>query len=85
MAIYLLATLDTKGPEAGFVRDRLRELGFDVRVVDTGCLGGPAIAADVSREELFAAAGLSLAELVAANDRGAAVTAAAAGAAAAVT
>ena len=81
MAIYLLATLDTKGTEAGFVRDRLRELGFEVRVVDTGCLGGPAIAADVSREELFAAAGRSLAELVTANNRGAAVTAAAAGAA----
>ena len=27
MSIYLLATLDTKGPEAAFVRDRLRALG----------------------------------------------------------
>ena len=30
MSVYLLATLDTKGPEAAFVRDRLKELGLDV-------------------------------------------------------
>jgi uncharacterized protein (UPF0261 family) len=39
MSIYLLVTLDTKGPEAAFVRDRLTELGLDVTVVDTSCMG----------------------------------------------
>jgi uncharacterized protein (UPF0261 family) len=81
MSIYLLATLDTKGPEGAFVCDRLKELGLQVTVVDTGCLGTPTFSADISREQVFAAAGTAMAEMVAQNDRGAAVTAAAAGAA----
>lgn len=80
-AVYLLATLDTKGHEAAFVRDVLAAAGVACRVVDTGCVGQPQIDADVSREELFRAAGASLAELQQAADRGRAVTAAAAGAA----
>ena len=39
MPVYLLATLDTKGPEAAFVRDRLVALGAAVEVVDTSCGG----------------------------------------------
>jgi uncharacterized protein (UPF0261 family) len=79
MAVYLIGTLDTKGRELGFVRELLRECGVDVCVVDAGCLGEPAIPADVSRETVFAAAGISLEELRAAADRGRAVSAAAAG------
>jgi uncharacterized protein (UPF0261 family) len=37
MAVYLLATLDTKGREAEFVRKRLTELGIAVEVLDTSC------------------------------------------------
>jgi uncharacterized protein (UPF0261 family) len=81
MSVYLLATLDTKGIEAAFVRDRLAALEVDVRMVDTGCLGSPGIVADVTREQVFAAAGDSLAEAVALGDRGRAVASAAAGAA----
>ena len=81
MSIYLLGTLDTKGHEIAFVRDRLRELGHEVRVVNAGCLGEPLIEADVSADEVFAAAGTSLAELRRRNDRGEAVTSAARGAA----
>jgi uncharacterized protein (UPF0261 family) len=81
MSIYLLTTLDTKVLEAAFVRDRLRELGCEVTVVDTGCLGAPAFASDVTREEVFAAAGTTLDEMAEKYDRGAAVTDAAKGAA----
>ena len=81
MPVYLLTTLDTKGPEAAFVRDCLREMGVQVALVDTGALGKPTLAADVTRERVFAAAGTSLAEIAAKNDRGTAVTAAARGAA----
>jgi uncharacterized protein (UPF0261 family) len=81
MSVYLLATLDTKGAEAALVRDRLRELGVEAVVVDAGCLGEPAYAADVTREQVFAAAGTSLEALRQQQDRGAAVTQAAAGAA----
>ncbi|WP_425614732.1 Tm-1-like ATP-binding domain-containing protein [Anatilimnocola sp. NA78] len=82
MTIYVLATLDTKGPEAVLVCDRLRELGLAVKLVDTGCLGEPTFTADVSREQLFAAGGTSLTELRQQNDRGAAIAAAAQSAAA---
>lgn len=75
--VYLLATLDTKGQEAALVRDVLAAAGISCRVVDTGCVGQPQIAADVKREELFRAGGTSLAELQQAGDRGRAVTAAA--------
>ena len=82
MSVYLLATLDTKGAEAALVRDRLQALGVQVVVVDTGCLGEPTYEGDVTREQVFAAAGTSLASLRQKRDRGAAVMQAAAGAAA---
>ncbi len=82
MPIYLLATLDTKGREAGFLRDVLEGLGVEVQVVDVGCLGEPQIAADVPRGVVFAAAGHSCERLRSQADRGAAVAAAAEGAAA---
>ena len=81
MPVYLLGTLDTKGHEIAFVRDLLHEYGAKTCVVDTGCLGEPTIAADISREQVFAAAGVSLKALREQNDRGQAVTQAALGAA----
>ena len=80
MSIYLIGTLDTKGLEVAFLRDRLAELGVATVVVDAGCLGEPGIAADVTRAEVFRAAGTSLADVVARGDRGHAVTTAAEGA-----
>jgi len=49
MNVYLLATLDTKGHEIGYVRDRLAALEIPCKVVDTGCLGEPATEADLGR------------------------------------
>ncbi len=80
MAVYLFATLDTKGREAAFARDELRRAGVETVLVDAGCLGEPDVRPDVSREELFLAAGTTLAALRARNDRGEAVNAAARGA-----
>lgn len=80
MAIYLIGTLDTKGTEIDFVRAQLRACGMtDTVIVDGGCLGEPAIAADITREQVFAAAGTALAEVQAAGDRGRAITLAAEG------
>lgn len=78
--VYILATLDTKGLEAAFVRDQLRRLKVPVQIVDTGCMGTPAVEADIPREEVFKAAGTSLAAMRQRNDRGEAVRAAAKGA-----
>jgi len=80
MSIYLIATLDTKGAEAALIRDRLVQLGLAVTLVDAGALGDPTVRADVLREEVFSAADCSLTELVAKNDRGMAISAAATGA-----
>jgi uncharacterized protein (UPF0261 family) len=80
--VVLVGTLDTKGVEYGFLRDRLREAGVDVLLVDCGVLGEPQVAADVGREDVAAAAGADHAALVAAGDRGAAVGAMGRGAAA---
>lgn len=82
MPVYLFATLDTKGAEAAYVRERLEALDVSVILVDCGCQGEPAVRADLARETVFAAAGQSLDALRRAADRGAAITAAAAGAAA---
>jgi uncharacterized protein (UPF0261 family) len=82
MAVLLIGTLDTKGPEVGFVRDVLAQAGVPCLVMDAGVLGPPPFAADVPREEVFAAAGASLAAVRAAGDRGQAVALAARGAAA---
>ena len=81
MAVHLFATLDTKGREAAFVRDELRKAGVETAIVDCGCLGEPAVAADVSREEVFRAAGTTLDAVRARGDRGEAVTKASEGAA----
>lgn len=77
MPIYLLATLDTKGHEAAYVRELLRGWDLDARLVDTGCLGAPQVTADISREALYAAGGYRLVDLTEAHDRGRAITAAA--------
>jgi uncharacterized protein (UPF0261 family) len=81
MPVLLIGTLDTKGVEIGFVRDRLRQAGIDTLVLDAGVLQPPAFAPDVAREEVFAAAGTTLAAVQRAADRGRAVEAAAHGAA----
>jgi uncharacterized protein (UPF0261 family) len=77
--VYVLATLDTKGVEAAFVRDQLASLKVPAKIVDTGCLGAPAVQADITREEIFQLAGTSLAAMRQRNDRGEAVKAAAKG------
>ena len=53
--IAILATLDTKGLEAEFVRGRLQSLEIETCLVDTGCVGEPAVKSDISREAVFAA------------------------------
>lgn len=79
MPVYLIGTLDTKGPEVAFIRDTLAALEVETRIVDAGCLGEPAIDADVSREDVFTAAGTTLDAVRRRGDRGEAVTLAARG------
>jgi len=73
--VVLLGTLDTKGQEYAWLRDRVREAGCDVVLVDAGILGEPAVTPEISRDEVAAAAGVTIDAMQAAGDRGAAVTA----------
>src|ERR1700754_3113090 len=77
--VVLVGTLDTKGAENEFVRDRLRAAGVEL-VGDTGVLEPPGFPPYITRQEVAAAAGADFDALVAARDRGAAITAMASGA-----
>jgi len=69
--VLLIGTLDTKGDELAFVRQRLRDAGVDVLVADAGTVGPPVgIAPDFSSAEVASEVGASLGEL---TDRGTAV------------
>jgi uncharacterized protein (UPF0261 family) len=74
--IAVLATLDTKGPEAAYIRDRLREHGLTPLVIDCGILGEPlGIVPDVSSDDVARSGGSSIDELRSAGTRGRAVAA----------
>jgi uncharacterized protein (UPF0261 family) len=81
-SVVAIGTLDTKGAEYEFLRERLRGHGVDVILVDAGVLGEPTAAPDVPREEVARAAGADIEQLKAAGDRGAAVETMSRGAAA---
>ena len=61
--VVVIGTLDTKGPEHGYVRDRLRDAGVNVTLVDVGVLGGPTVDPDVAADEVARAAGTTVEEL----------------------
>jgi uncharacterized protein (UPF0261 family) len=79
--VVLVGTLDTKGHEYAFLRDRLRDAGCDVLLIDAGVLDEPTVDPDITRHDVAAAAGARMPDLVAANDRGAGVATMARGAA----
>lgn len=85
MPVALIGTFDTKGAEFAYVRGLLNTQGVETLTIDAGTVGEPLFAPDVTRDEVFAAAGTSAAVIREANDRGKAVEAAARGAARVVT
>lgn len=65
----LVGTLDTKGEEYAFARERLEALGLNTLVVDTGILGAPGFEPDVTAAEVALAGGSNLGELRQVGDR----------------
>ena len=61
--VVLVGSLDTKGREYAFVRERLERAGLRTLVVDFGVLGDPPFRPDVSAAEVARAGGAELAEL----------------------
>ena len=53
--VLLIGTLDTKGAEYAYLRERLALAGVDVLVADTGTAGPPhGLEPDITREEVAA-------------------------------
>src|SRR5947208_2621929 len=75
--VVLLGTLDTKGHEYAFLRERLLEHGVEVVVVDAGVHEPVGLEADIPRTEVSS----DVTRLAEAADRGAAVSAMSTGAA----
>ncbi len=72
--VLLIGTLDTKGHEIAYLRERLQGLGFGALVLDSGILGEPlGCAPDISRAEVARAAGHEIDALRTIGARGAAV------------
>lgn len=55
--IVIVSTLDTKAEETKYLREQIEKLGCNVLIIDVGTGGRPAIPADITREEVLAAAG----------------------------
>jgi uncharacterized protein (UPF0261 family) len=73
--VVLIGTLDTKGAEYRYLRERLQLSGVRVLLVDVGTLEPPLTEPDVTRHEVAATIGIDVDELTRARDRGRAVSA----------
>ncbi len=62
--IAILMTLDTKGPEAEYLRRRIEALGYKGLVIDTGVVGTPQSTADFTRRQVAEAGGMPLSEIL---------------------
>jgi len=67
--VVIVATLDTKGDEVGYLRQQIEARGHRTIVMDVGILGEPSLRADVTHQEVAAAGGSSLDEVRASGDR----------------
>jgi uncharacterized protein (UPF0261 family) len=70
-AIGILATLDTRGDEVSFLKEKIEARGHHAVVVDVGVMGTPYIKGDFTREAVARAGGKTLEELVEAAGKGA--------------
>ena len=73
--VAILGTLDTKGIEVEFLKNRVEAQGCDTLVVDLGILAPPAFEPDIPRHAVACRAGLRIEDIAASGDRGQAVTA----------
>jgi uncharacterized protein (UPF0261 family) len=71
--IVVLGTLDTKGPEIRFAKRLIERRGHAAVVIDCGILGEPYFVPTVSRQDVAAAAGTTLAEIIARDDKNVAI------------
>ncbi|HLE13123.1 MAG TPA: Tm-1-like ATP-binding domain-containing protein [Anaerolineales bacterium] len=68
--IAVIGALDTKGQEYAFLKEEIEKRGCRTLVVNVGVIGEPYFPPDVQSEEVAAAGGVPLTELVEQGDRG---------------
>jgi uncharacterized protein (UPF0261 family) len=61
--IVIVGTLDSKGEEVGFIRNRVIRRGCQAIVIDAGVLGHPQVEADITREKIAELGGTTLKSL----------------------
>jgi uncharacterized protein (UPF0261 family) len=72
--VVIIGTLDTKGPEIKYLRDRLQALGLQTIVIDSGILGEPLdIVPDIDHAEAASYGATTIEALQNAGSRGRAV------------
>lgn len=79
MNVFLPGTFDTKGTEFAFLKSLLEKQGIHCICADAGVLNPPFFTPDISREDVFLAAGTTLKKVLLEKNRGEAVEAAAKG------
>ena len=79
--VAIIGALDTKAAEYAFLKQKIESQGVGTLMIDVGVFGEPPFQPDISAAEVAKEAGADRAALAAANDRGKAVGAMAAGAA----
>jgi uncharacterized protein (UPF0261 family) len=67
--IAILATLDTKGEEAAYIRGRLENLNCSATIIDIGPLGPPGVRPDIDNGEVARQGGRELAALLKTGER----------------
>ena len=72
--VILIGTLDTKGVEYQFAKERFKKSGLNTILIDAGIIGESVVKADISNEEVARAGGEELATLKNLGDRGFAVS-----------
>ena len=77
--VVVVATLDTKGIDADFVRGLIEKRGLATLLVDVGVLDDIPVTPDFTREQIAEHAGTTLAKLIATKDKGLAITTQSAG------
>ena len=82
--VCIVGTMDTKGIEFAFIKTQIESAGISTCVINTGILGEPQLAPDISADAVAQAGGSSLEALRDEGDRGNSVTVMAEGAAALV-
>ena len=68
-SVLLIATLDTKGEEAFYLRDSIETQGVRVLVMDVGILYPSPREVEISREEVASRGGIPLKEALASKDK----------------